>query len=69
MTTLHEQRKAKIERTVRGTFNLIKLFDPDLYGYALRVASKLDEEDWQQQAQDAMDRRVRLNGRQSRYAS
>jgi hypothetical protein len=69
MTTLQDQRKAKIERTVRGTFNLIKLFDPDLYGYALRVASKLDEEDWQQQAQDAMDRRVRLNGRQSRYAS
>lgn len=69
MTTLMDQRKAKIERTIRGTFNLIKLFDRDLYGYALSIASKLDEEDWQEQAKDAMERRKRLNGRESRYSS
>jgi hypothetical protein len=64
-----EERKKKVERHVRNSLRMVKMFDPDLYRYALTVASKLDEEDWQEQAKDCMERRLRLNGRVSRYAS
>jgi hypothetical protein len=58
-TTLKDEREQRVARMVRDVFKRIKVYDPDLYGYALAIASKLDQDNWREQADAAVVRRIK----------